>query len=80
MDSKKQILFPKHQKIIEQLGENLIASAKSADGIIEIIEHIEHDFIVGFQGHIEKILDNYPLYHNVIEAFVQNAVKRSLIL
>ncbi|OFX22068.1 MAG: XRE family transcriptional regulator [Bacteroidetes bacterium GWA2_31_9] len=28
MDSKKQILFPKHQKIIEQLGENIKLARK----------------------------------------------------
>ncbi|OFX54762.1 MAG: XRE family transcriptional regulator [Bacteroidetes bacterium GWA2_30_7] len=28
MESKKQILFPKHQKIIEQLGENIKLARK----------------------------------------------------
>jgi len=28
VDSKKQILFPKHQKIIEQLGENIKLARK----------------------------------------------------
>ena len=33
----------------------------------------DYDFIIGIQGHIEKMTKNYPLYQKLIEKFIQNA-------
>jgi putative glutamine amidotransferase len=63
-----------HHQGIEKLGDNFIASATAEDGLVEIIEHKERDFIVGFQGHIEK-MDNFPLYKKVIDVFVEKAME-----
>lgn len=60
-----------HQKI-DKLGNNLIISAKSSDGVIEAIEG-KDDFIIAFQGHIEKCLDNFNKYYDVIKEFVKEA-------
>jgi putative glutamine amidotransferase len=67
-----------HHQSICQLASTLKASAKADDGTIEIIEHAHKDFILGIQGHIEKMA-NYPIYKKLIDAFIQNA-SRSAIL
>lgn len=70
-----------HHQGIEVLGKNLKISARANDGLIEIIEHKEKEFIVGVQGHIEKITTNFPFYKKLIDAFVKSAEtwKNSLI-
>ena len=55
-----------HQKIAK-LGENLKISAKSEDGVIEAIESKDKNFIMAFQGHIEKNIKNFKKYNNVIK-------------
>jgi putative glutamine amidotransferase len=65
-----------HHQGVDKLGNNLVASARAEDGLIEIIEHMEKDFIVGFQGHIEHMF-NFPLYRKVIDVFVEKAMERS---
>ncbi len=65
-----------HHQAVDKLGENLVASALADDGIIEIVEHEDHNFIMGLQGHIEKITNNFPLYNKVIEAFIEEAHER----
>ncbi|EKE26773.1 MAG: hypothetical protein ACD_4C00148G0002 [uncultured bacterium (gcode 4)] len=62
-----------HHQSVEKLGKNLVISAKSEDGVVEVIEHKDYDFIIGIQGHIEKMTKNYPLYQKLIEKFIQNA-------
>ena len=58
-----------HQKIAK-LGENLKISAKSEDGVIEAIESKDKNFIMAFQGHIEKNIKNFKKYNNVIKEFL----------
>ncbi len=58
-----------HQKI-GKLGENLKISAKSEDGVIEAIESKDKNFIIAFQGHIEKNIKNFKRYNNVIKEFL----------
>ena len=62
-----------HHQAVDKVGNNLKVVGKSPDGITEIIEHNVHDFIIGFQGHIEKITNNFPLYQKIIHAFVERA-------
>ena len=65
-----------HHQGVDKLGNNLVASARAEDGLIEIIEHKEKDFIVGFQGHIEQMF-NFPIYRKVIDVFVEKAMERN---
>ena len=62
-----------HQKI-GILGKNLKISAKSEDGVIEAIESKEKNFIIAFQGHIEKNIKNYKRYNNVIKEFLNYSI------
>lgn len=60
-----------HQKIAK-LGNNLKISAKSEDGVIEAIESNDKNFVLAFQGHIEKNIKNFKKYNNVIKEFLNN--------
>ncbi len=62
-----------HHQAIDKLGESLIVSATASDGVIEAIESSDDVFIIAFQGHIEKCLNNYDEYSNVIEKFIDEA-------
>lgn len=58
---KKESVFTSsiHHQCIDKLGDHLIASAYSTDGIVEAIEINSQDcFIVGIQGHIEQSIKN----------------------
>lgn len=67
-----------HHQGIEKLGKELIATGHADDGHIEVIEHKDKDFIMGFQGHFEKMVKNYPLYQKMIHHFVEQARKEVL--
>ena len=42
-----------HHQAIENLGDDILISAKASDGIIEAIEHSKHLFCLGVQWHPE---------------------------
>ncbi len=59
-----------HHQCIDKLGKNIMASAHSADGVVEAIEIDEPDcFVVGVQGHIEKSIKNSSENNAVWKAF-----------
>ena len=45
-----------HHQVIDRLGNGLEAVAWAPDGLIEAIEHTEHDFVIGVQWHPEGII------------------------
>ena len=40
-------------------------TAVANDGIIEAIESVEHDYVIGVQWHPELMLDYYPEFKNL---------------
>lgn len=68
-----------HHQSINNLGKELKATATAPDGTIEIIEHPDKEFIIGIQGHMEKILSNFPIYKKVIDEFLHAATRRSAL-
>lgn len=48
-----------HHQAVEVLGENLICTARSTDGVIEAIESIKHRYVVGLQWHPELLLEHH---------------------
>lgn len=73
LKTSKYITPSLHHQQIDKLGENLIVSSLSNDGIIESIESSNEQFIVAFQGHIEKCLKNFEKYNYVIRKFIREA-------
>lgn len=73
IDLDKYFVSSVHHQQIEQLGDNLIVSSKSNDGVIESIEYNNKNFIFGFQGHIEKCLTNLDKYNDIINEFIMEA-------
>jgi putative glutamine amidotransferase len=62
-----------HHQAVNKLGNNLLASGTAKDGIIEIIEHPKHNFIIGVQGHMEKLVRNFPLYAEMVSKFIDRS-------
>lgn len=60
-----------HHQGIKSLGENLIVSAKSDDGLPEIIEGNGRNFVLGLQGHPEKTRQNLKLYEKIFKNFLE---------
>ena len=51
-------------------------AARSSDGVIELIEHEDESrFILGMQGHIEKMTRNFDRYAVVLDAFIKQAIR-----
>lgn len=72
---KQEVISSIHHQAIHKLGENLRAVAIAEDDTIEIIESVEADFIIGIQGHIEKMIHNFPEYHKIFLEFINSAHK-----
>ena len=65
-----------HHQSIETLGANLVATAWSADGIIEALEDPRPDrFVVAVQWHPELGWERDPVSQRLFEAFVAEAAK-----
>lgn len=62
-----------HHQAIDKLSKSLVISATASDGIVEAIESSDDTFIIAFQGHIEKCLNNYKAYGRVVKKFLEEA-------
>lgn len=63
-----------HHQGIDKIGNGLRISAFAEDGVIEAIEHEDlHQFIVGFQGHIEKTRKNQSAFEKIYKGFFDKA-------
>lgn len=63
-----------HKQGIKRLGQGLISSAFSSDGVIEAIEKIDHKFCIGLQWHPEytKSEDDIKIFNSFINAINNN--------
>ncbi len=64
-----------HHQAVRHLGENLIDSAHSEDGLIEAVESTQHRFVLGVQWHPELLLLSAPLNLGIYRAFVKACAK-----
>ncbi len=62
-----------HHQAVRQLGQGLVASAVSPDGVIEAIEAPERRFVVGVQWHPELLGESVPRNIRLYSAFVAAA-------
>lgn len=61
-----------HHQGIENLGENLVPMATSADGLIEAVYAPSHKFLIGLQFHPERMLTEYEGNTKVFDAFINS--------
>lgn len=59
-----------HHQAIKNLGEGLVKVAQATDGIIEAIEHSEHDFLVGVQWHPEMMAEVHNQHLNIFKTLI----------
>jgi len=64
-----------HHQAIDRLGEGLVASA-TIDGVIEAIEKVGGDFVVGVQWHPEENLDDLRLFAGLVESAARYAERK----
>lgn len=77
-----------HHQAVKTIGEGLIVTAQSEDGIIEAMEYPEKSFVVAVQYHPERMGNNYtpPYPHGeflehatkLFKAFINAATERRL--
>lgn len=67
-----------HHQGIDKVGKNIIVSAKSQDGIAEIIEYKNNTrFVIGIQGHPEITMLKLKRYDNIFREFILRSIKPS---
>jgi len=60
-----------HHQAVRKVGDGLIVSAMSEDGLIEGIERPDYPFMLGVQWHPERL--NEEPHFNLFKAFVESA-------
>lgn len=61
-----------HRQAIDNLGNQLTIAAREENGIIQAVEHKEHDFILGVQWHPEY-MPQVPPQRRIFKALVDRA-------
>lgn len=61
-----------HHQSINILGKNLKITAKSSDGIVEAVEHIDKKFVMGVQWHPEMMSHKNENMNLLIKEFIKN--------
>lgn len=61
-----------HHQAIKEIGKDLVATAWTADGVIEALEMPKYTFVVAVQSHPESLEESIePLWRKVFESFVE---------
>jgi putative glutamine amidotransferase len=68
-----------HHQAIKSLGEGLLVSARSEDGIIEAIESADDRFVIGIQSHPESLGRAIPGWNNLFKAFIAHSAKPPMV-
>ncbi|QEK10966.1 gamma-glutamyl-gamma-aminobutyrate hydrolase family protein [Crassaminicella thermophila] len=63
-----------HHQAVEKIGEGLIETGWSEDGIVEGLEHKNYSFVVGVQWHPEMMAEIYDEQLSIFKLFI-NAIK-----
>ncbi|WP_309889308.1 gamma-glutamyl-gamma-aminobutyrate hydrolase family protein [Archangium sp.] len=62
-----------HHQAAQRMGEQVVVSAVSPDGVVEAIESTQYGFAVGVQWHPELMLNSVPAHIGVYRAFIAKA-------
>lgn len=65
-----------HHQILNRIGEDLIVSARSKDGVAEAIEHKTYDFMLGVQWHPEMLHKSEMIMNNIFKELINKAKNR----
>jgi len=77
-DGPKVAVNSHHHQAVDTVGENLLATAWSADGLIEALEDLREDrFVIAVQWHPEFGWERDPFAQNLFEKFVKEANVKS---
>jgi putative glutamine amidotransferase len=57
-----------HHQAIDRVGEGLVVTAHSPDGIIQGVEFVDHPFGLAVQWHPEQTLDDLRLFEGLVKA------------
>lgn len=64
-----------HHQAVNKLGENLMISASSSDGIVEAIELTDHPFAIGVQWHPESMYRTSSEMRILFQNFISSSEK-----
>ena len=64
-----------HHQVIEEVGEALQVTGRTADGVIEAIEMPSHPFVLGVQWHPESMYEISSDMRYLFRAFMHFAEK-----
>lgn len=71
--NKKDVMVNSyHHQAIDKIGDKLIVTGKSEDGIIEAFEHMNHKFVMGVQWHPEMMSEIHKEQLNLFKLFINN--------
>ncbi|ACY13855.1 gamma-glutamyl-gamma-aminobutyrate hydrolase family protein [Haliangium ochraceum] len=77
MEVEEYFVSSIHHQAVDTLGAELRVSATAEDGCIEMLEHRDPArFIVGVQGHIEKVNQNLERFRRLWQVFAERAHRR----
>lgn len=62
-----------HHQAVKVLGDGLVITGRSEDGVVESLEHGSLDWVVGVQCHPEEMWREHPWATRLFEAFVAEA-------
>ena len=65
-----------HHQAVDKIGQNLIVSATSSDGIVEAIEMDSHPFAVGVQWHPESMFRTSVQMRELFQVFISHTNKK----
>ncbi|AFA47473.1 gamma-glutamyl-gamma-aminobutyrate hydrolase family protein [Acetobacterium woodii] len=64
-----------HHQSVKVVPDGYIVTGRTNDGVIEAVESVEHDFVLGVQWHPEKLLEKNHSWSVLFAAFVKKAVE-----
>jgi putative glutamine amidotransferase len=73
LGSNKVLVNSMHHQGIKRLAPTLIANAFAPDGLIEGVESVSDDFVLGVQWHPEDLADSEPKMRRLFDAFIEAA-------
>ena len=72
--SNEAVVNSHHHQVVENVGENLVTTSRSSDGLIEAVEDPREDrFIVAVQWHPELGWREDPFSRNIFSSFIEEA-------